>query len=226
MLQVRVFDSHDVVFACADPREGEGVAERIGRTVLILGVGKAAAAASLSARLARHSAKAVVLFGVAGSYPVVPHTGRDRALAVGELALVGASTFADEGVATPMGFLDLAQIGIGGAVEFTHDASWLAAAAAILGPLPVVRAATVSTCSGTDELARDRAERSRADLETMESAAVALACRRFAVPLLELRSVSNRTGDRRRAGFEIALACARIADAVAMLVRGKGEGRE
>ncbi|MGE3877461.1 MAG: futalosine hydrolase [Planctomycetota bacterium] len=221
-----MFDSPDVVFACADPREGEGVAERIGRTVLLLGVGKAAAAASVSARLARHSAAAVVLFGVAGSYPLASHAGRDRALAVGDLALVGASTFADEGVATPTGFLGLAEIGIGGAVEFEHDASWLAAAATILGPLPVVRAATVSTCSGTDELARERAERSRAGIETMESAAVALACRRFAVPLLELRAVSNRTGDRRRAGFEIALACAKVADAVEALARGKGEGRE
>jgi futalosine hydrolase len=60
-----------------------------------------------------------------------------------------------------------------------------------MGPL-----ATVATCSGTDEAARAVARRTDALAEAMEGAAVVHAARRLGVPAIELRAISNMTGDR------------------------------
>ena len=78
-------------------------------------------------------------------------------------------------------------------------------AAARLG-VPIVRGATVSTCSGTDASSRRLHERTHADLETMEGAAVAFVCRQLELPLLHLRAVSNWTGDRDRGDWNVGAA--------------------
>ena len=66
--------------------------------------------------------------------------------------------------------------------------------------------ATVSTCSGVDLLSRQLHERTHADVETMEGAAVAAICRRCEVPLLHLRAISNWTGDRERSDWNLGAA--------------------
>ena len=201
---------------CADPREGDALERLAGRRPFVAGVGKAAAACSLASRLARHQVGLALVFGVAGALPGAEAPG------LLSLVLAGESVFADEGVATPDGFLDLCAMGLAGSGVFCADAARTAAAAEALGGVSIVRAATVSTCSGTDERAREIAVRSGAAIETMESAALALVCRTFAVPWVELRCVSNRTGDRRTAPFAIAEACARVQQAVARLVTSPG----
>ena len=54
----------------------------------------------------------------------------------------------------------------------------------------------MATCSGTDAAARSVAERTRAVAEAMEGAAVVHAARRLRVPAIELRAISNTTGER------------------------------
>ncbi len=184
-----------------------------GRRPFVLGVGKAAAACSVTSRLARHDVGAVLLFGVAGAYPAVD----GPPLQVLDLALVAEQVFGDEGVATPSGFLGVGELGLASELPLRNDPALLDRAAAGLSSTRRVRCATVSTCSGIDALALERAKRTEAAIETMESAAVALACRRYAVPLLEVRCISNRTGDRDRAGFELMRACLRAQEAAAQL---------
>ncbi|MBI5851022.1 MAG: futalosine hydrolase [Planctomycetes bacterium] len=202
----------ELLLVCADPREGDALERLAGRRPFVVGVGKAAAACSLAGRLARHEVGLALVFGVAGALPGAASPG------LLSLVLAGESVFADEGVATPDGFLDLRAMGLAAETVFHADASRTAAAAEALGGVPVVRAATVSTCSGTDERAKEIAERSGASIETMESAALALVCRTFAVPWIELRCISNLTGDRRSAPFAVAQACARVQGAVADLL--------
>ena len=56
--------------------------------------------------------------------------------------------------------------------------------------------ATVATCSATDELADEIALRTGSVAEAMEGAAVLHAARVLGVPALELRVISNTTGNR------------------------------
>lgn len=168
----------------------------------------------MTERLARGARPAaVLLFGVAGAYPA-RHRGGAPALGLLDLALVGSDCLADDGAAAPDGFRDLAALGLGDCGPFAADAALAAAAARALGGIAVAAGATVSACSATEALSEERARRTGAALETMEGAAVALACARFGVPLVQLRCISNFTGDRDRAEWRLRAACEQLHAAV------------
>lgn len=164
---------------------------------LALGVGKAAAAVALADRLARDRVDAVISFGVAGAY------AGQGAPAVGELVIVDRDAFGDEGVQAPEGFLSLGALGLGDDAPLCADEGLVARLARDLSHPRRVGGATVSTCSGTDARAREVASRTGAAIETMEGAAIALACARLGVPWAGLRAISNRTGDRDRGGWDL-----------------------
>lgn len=181
-----------------------------------LGVGKAAAASALAARLAASRPAGVLLFGVAGAY--AERHRRGASLRPGDVVVVGSDRFADEGVRTKQGFASLAELGLPSADPFDADAAVTQLAAHRLA-LRVVAGATVSTCSGVDELASDYATRTGAEIETMEGAAVALVCSQWGVPLLHVRSISNWCGDRDRGAWDLARAAAAVQQAVRALLR-------
>ena len=165
-----------------------------------IGVGKVAATLGLYSLLCNlepsRKVAAVLCVGIAGAVPAGIR-GNPPPVAKGQVCVVGQDVLADEGVASPAGFVDL---GTGGrrlvdTGPFPAHPRLAADASQKLG-VPIVRGATVSTCSGTDESARAVWQRTRADVETMEGAAVAAVCRRREIPLLHLRAISNWTGDR------------------------------
>jgi futalosine hydrolase len=159
--------------------------------VVLTGVGKANAAGAV-ARLAEPSRHAGVLsVGVGG---LLPGSG----LNIGAIVAANKCVFADEGIQTPDGFRDIAAMGFapgpykGSAVPV--DGNWLDDLSALVDAIGPI--ATVSTCSGTDALARAVADRTGAIVEAMEGAAVAHAAAMLTLRAGELRVVSNTTGDR------------------------------
>lgn len=188
--------------------------------VQALGVGKVAATLSLT-RLLQSPARprAVLLCGVAGAYPA-RHRRTPPPLGLAAVGIVGSDVLADEGVATKQGFLDLGRAEPGPALVDVGPfpaAPELVQFAAQRLAVPIVRGATVSTCSGIDELSAARHEHTAADVETMEGAAVATVCRHFGVPLLQLRAISNWTGDRDRGGWDLGAATAALQAALRRL---------
>lgn len=194
----------------AAPREGQPWAED--PRALRLGVGKVAATIALTRRVLRQRPEAVVLFGVAGSHPGGP--------AVRRPCLVTAEWLADEGVESPVGFLSLEQLGLGDRGPFAADPELTAWVEGRVGePLPHVVGATVSTCSGTEARAAvARAACPEGVVETMEGAAVAAVCAALGLPWAELRVISNRTGDRDRAGWDLDGALSALHAAVGRLL--------
>ena len=87
----------------------------------------------------------------------------------------------------------------------------------VLG-VPCVAAATVSTGSGTDTASEDIARRAAVSIETMEGAALASACDVFGLPWIGVRAISNRTGNRDEAGWDLDTACATLSVAVIELL--------
>lgn len=202
---------HEFLLVHAAPIEGHGL-EDLGAKAL--GVGKVASAVRCAELLReRDRWRAVLLFGVAGAFPA-RHRGDAPPVGVGGLAVVQRDQLADEGVTTPDGFLDLGAMQLGDVGPFVADPR-LAAAAAERLDAPLVTGATVSSCSGTDERSAQLCERSGAHVETMEGAAVAYVCRRFELPLLQVRAISNWTGDRDRGEWNLG----RAVDAVQQAVR-------
>ncbi len=194
---------------CAAELESGGLADAI------VGVGKAAAAIHMTRLLLTRRPAWVLLIGVCGAYA-------GAGLAVGELCLVVEDRLADEGVALREGgFLPLAELGLGDTGPFAADPQRTADAARWLRAR-VVRGATVSSCSGSDELAAALAERSGAQVETMEGAAVLQACRELRVPVVQLRCVSNRCGERARGGWDLHAAVAQLHRGVRALAEAYG----
>lgn len=173
------------------------------------GVGKANAAAGLARVVDPRCHAAILNIGIGGA---LPGGGAD----LGATIVATASVYADEGLETPEGFTDCAGLGFplgpfsGSSIAADPDLL------ALLGPLAdrSARVATVSTCSGTDALAARVAARTGAIVEAMEGAAIAHVAARLGIPFVEVRAISNTTGDRSRQRWDVRLAL----DAVSRLI--------
>ncbi len=204
-----------------------------GASVLLAetGVGKSNAAITTSSLLDSNPASTVIMTGCAGAFP-------QARLTTGDVVVADREVFADEGVLTPRGFLDLREIGLpifagrdGHAVyneipieDPPVDVSSLADGldfTVIAGTI-----ATVSTCSGTPEAAERLHARWGAVAEAMEGAAAALAALRANRRFLEIRGISNLAGGRDRDAWEIERAASNAACVVARVVAALGERRE
>ncbi len=187
--------------------------------VVVAGIGRtnAAAATAQAVALAAASGRpftAVVSVGIAGALP-------GSNLAPGTLVVADACVYAEEGIELPGGFGDMRALGFAlGDFEGNRvpvDGGLLRAFGA-LGPADAI--ATVATCSGTDAAADRVRLRTAAIAEAMEGAAVVHAARRAGVPAIEIRAISNTTGDRPAQRWDIprALAALGVAgDAIAAL---------
>lgn len=193
--------------------EGEALGDS---GVVRLGVGKVAAAVTMLEVLRAERPDAVLLFGLAGAYPD-RHRQRPPRVGLRELCLCGSDQFGDEGVMTPKGFLDLAALELGDVGPYAADAALVARIGTLLD-IAIVRGCTVSTCSGTEALSEALAVRSNADIETMEGAAVAWVCRRLGVPFVQLRCISNWTGDRAEGEWDVNGAVALLQPAVRRVI--------
>jgi futalosine hydrolase len=170
------------------------------------GVGQAAMAIRLTRLLNYYQPKAVLLCGCAGSYP-------NSGLSNGDLALASEEIFGDLGVVTQENFTPLAELDIPQNSDYapscqqryglSSELSELAGKIlpdAVIGPF-----VTVSSCSGDPELSQSLEQRTGGICENMEGAAAAQVCSEFQYPLLELRGISNPTGSRDPAEWDIKL---------------------
>lgn len=199
-----LFDAGDVQDA------SDGSLYRISSSVWVLqtGIGKANAAARVARVLARNTVKRVVNLGIAGALP-------GSGLELGQTILASKSVFADEGVETTNGFLDCRAMGFPlykgddstGLLPSQHLRERLHGLVSV-----EVVIATVSTCSGRDDLATRIRRRTGAGAECMEGAAVMLACRHANVPAAEIRVISNTTGDRESQEWAIRPAMTRLGE--------------
>ena len=161
------------------------------------GIGQVNMAIQLTRLLDTYKPTAVFLCGCGGSYPA-------SELKIGDLALATSEIHADLGVATAEKFIPLEELNLPqnpqlsplARQSFSLDETLLEWAqktlpGAVCGPF-----ATVNCCSGHPDLSLELEKRSGAICENMEGAAAAQVCANFAVPLLELRGISNPTGTR------------------------------
>jgi futalosine hydrolase len=171
--------------------------------VLVTGVGKSNAAGALARSLDPTRHAAVLNAGIAGSYGPAP---------IGSVVLATASIY----VEAPDRFIEISELGFPPAdlpgMSFPTDPTLLE----VLRPLAdhLAPIATVSACSGTDALAKERAFRTQAIAESMEGAAIAHAARRLGVPAAELRVISNTTGNRGAQVWDFKTALTRLTSVI------------
>ncbi|WP_174855978.1 futalosine hydrolase [Streptomyces hyaluromycini] len=187
---------------------------RAGYDLLAAGVGPAPAAAGTATALTAAALDGrpyalVVSAGIAGGFqPMAP---------VGSLVVADEITVADLGAETADGFLPVTELGFG-TVSHRPPNSLVRVTAQAVGAHPGA-VLTVSTVTGTAARAAELlARHPRALAEAMEGFGVAEAAAAHAVPVLEIRAVSNPVGPRDRAAWRIGDALAALTEAFGKLV--------
>ncbi len=203
-----------VLVVTSVPAEAEAIGSPEGATVVVGGIGRTNAAAATTEVIVRGAdgpgdgIDAVLSAGVAGALP-------DSALTLGEAVVATSCVYAEEGLLAPAGFLDMAGLGFslgdfeGNVVPVDRRLLGRLERRYRAGPI-----ATVATCSGTDAAARAVVRRTGAIAEAMEGAAIVHAARRLGVGAIELRVISNTTGDRDRQQWDLPGALEALGEAV------------
>lgn len=194
-------------------KEAEAIGAIDCAEIVVGGIGRTnAAAATTETLLTRGPFDGVINAGIAGALP-------GGGLEIGDLVIASSCIYVEEGLLTPSGFVTMDAMGFalgdfaGNSVPVS-DAMLDAADSLQVGPI-----ATVATCSGTDAAAHEVVMRTGALAEAMEGAAVVHAARRLRVPAIEVRAISNTTGERTAQTWNIAAAFASLRRSLPMYVQ-------
>lgn len=147
----------------------------------------------------------VVNVGLAGAY--------NPQLALGDVVRVAHEALADYGIDDNGQFVPLHLSGLS-----AYAPAPIELRSPLCPHLPAVRAITVSTASGSLAIIRSHTAHWHPDIETMEGAAVALACLQSNVELLCLRAISNRVEPRNPSAWNIALALSNLHRETALML--------
>ena len=162
---------------------------------LLSGVGPVESAINLTEYLSRVEVgciSGVINVGLAGAYP-------DSGLRLLDICLAEKETFGDIGICMN-GRIDELDHSFSPPLEFTLNLELLTAASNHLSKAGIKylcgNFVTVSSACGTSSRSTYLRDKFKAICENMEGAAVARVCRKFALPCLELRCISNMVVDR------------------------------
>ena len=190
-----------ILIVTAVQAEVDAIGRPSGTFVVAGGIGRTnAAAATIEAVLSDGPFTWIINAGVAGSL------GGGN-LSLGDIVIANKCVYAEEGLMTPDGFQDMEQMGFS-LGNFTGNEvpvdPWMLERLSGLGRVGSI--ATVATCSGTDEQAELVANRTDCICEAMEGAAVVHAANRVSAPAIEIRAISNTTGQRDTQEWNLELA--------------------
>ena len=187
-----------ILIVTAVEAEARAIGDLDGCLVIYGGIGRTnAAAATTQHCLESDDISTVISAGIAGALP-------GSGLEIGDVLVADRCLYVEEGLESPEGFQDMQTMGFSlgdfAGNEVPVDQGQLAEVQDHFRTGPI---ATVATCSGTDEQARMVVQRTGALAEAMEGAAVVHAARRLGIPAMEIRGISNTTGDRTRQEWDL-----------------------
>lgn len=182
----------------------ERLANRSDARVIVSGVGPVNAAHAVTLAITEHHPAAIVVCGVGGAYP-------SSGLRVGDVACAEIECYGDLGASSPSGFLDMKALGF----------PVVASPTPIFNDLPMqicpverrVKFVTVSTCTGTEAIARSIEARTGGAVENMEGAAVAHVAHLHGIAVGEIRGISNMVTNRDTKSWRVKEAAAAAQEA-------------
>ena len=198
-----------VVVVVATPIEGallqERLVDRHDVRIVVTGVGPVNAAHAVTLAIVRDQPAAIVVCGIAGAYP-------GSGLRIGDVVSASSECYGDLGAASPSGFLDMKALGfavIDGSPPIYNELPMQ-----VFPSTALARFVTVSTCTGTDEMARSIEARTHGAVENMEGAAIAHVAHIHGVPVGEVRAISNLVTNRDTATWQVKTAAIAAQEAV------------
>jgi futalosine hydrolase len=160
--------------------------------VLVSGVGMVATAAATARAVATGGYDVAFNFGLCGAF--------DRSLALATVVHVTRDRLSELGVEDGEAFVPLRALGL---VDEDDIDNASPPDNAVLRELRAVRGITVNTVHGNERTIADIVERVDPQVESMEGAAFAYACRLGGVPYAQVRAVSNVVERRNREAWQI-----------------------
>jgi futalosine hydrolase len=158
--------------------------------VLITGVGIPATVFHLSKKLAQKEYDLVIQAGIAGSF--------NNELVAGRVAMIATDTFGDIGIDEKGNFKTLFETGLAHENDFPFSFGWLLNEHEYFThpSLSVAKGITVNKIMDDEIQIKRMQEKFGADIESMEGAAFHYVCLQQKIKFLQLRGISNITGER------------------------------
>lgn len=165
--------------------------------ILITGVGIPSTIYHLQKRMQQIDYDLIIQAGIAGSYNTDLHPGFT--------ILVKQDSFGDLGMEEMENFTPIFESGYADRNEFPFEDGWLVNRNEMLRnpALPVVKAVTVNKVSDSKVQIQQLTRFFKADIESMEGAAVHYVCLQEKVPFLQIRAVSNYVGERDKTKWKL-----------------------
>ena len=165
--------------------------------LLITGIGIASTIYNLTKSLIQTEYNMVIQAGIAGSYT--------DDLQTGEVVLVREDTFADSGVEENGIFKNLFNSGLANENDFPFEKGWLVNQNEFLnaGFLKTKKAITINKITNNKKQINQQKQNFNADIESMEGAALHYVCLQTGIPFLQIRSISNKVGERDKTKLEM-----------------------
>ncbi len=189
------------------------IAAQTGIEHLITGVGGPACMYHLQNHLKQGAYQLVIQAGIAGSF--------SNELRLGECVLVEKDVFADLGVFEHGGLKTVFDMGFANKNEWPYQDGWLLNDHPLLDDykLKKVAAASVNGLSDDSRLTALYKNKFNAAIESMEGAAFHYTCLQQKIPFLQLRSISNRVGDRDKNNWTMKEAIQHLNDELKVLIQ-------
>src|SRR5665213_189864 len=164
---------------------------------LITGVGIAPVIFYLTKKIYEKKYDCIIQAGIAGSFA--------ESFNLGETVMVKEDTFGDVGIEENGKFLTLFETGFLDKNEFPYTNGWLINNHSFFQNtiLPVAKGITVNRVAENDLQNKANKEKFSADIESMEGAAFHYVCLQQKINFLQLRSISNRVGERDKTKWKI-----------------------
>lgn len=181
--------------------------------LLITGIGVAFTIYHLTTSLVQTRYDMVIQAGIAGSF--TDH------LQPGEVVLVRQDTFADCGTEENGVFKNSFDSGLANENEFPFERGWLINQNEFLdaGFLKTVKAITINKITNNKKQINQQKNIFKADIESMEGAALHYVCLQTGIPFLQIRSISNKVGERDKSKWRMKEAIRNLNNKVEQLLQ-------
>jgi len=184
---------------------------------LVTGVGPTFTAFALSRFNIIKEIDFAVNIGIAGAF--------NQAVNIGDTFQVDRDCFGDLGIEEADGsFTDVWDLELMNKKSFPFSNKWIIndSKQKLAATLPTATCLTVSCVAGTRSTINARTLKYNADLESMEGAAFAYACKMMQVDYLQIRAVSNHVEVRNQDNWNIDLAIKNVNAALINSIRSQG----
>ena len=158
---------------------------------LITGVGMVNTAINLTKELVENEYDIVVNIGVSGSF--------SSDILIGDVVEVVEDSFSEIGFENGVSFSEFSELNVKTSYEINGKTT-----------LRKVKSITVNTVHGNEKSIDDIVKTLNPDIESMEGAAVFQVCKKFKIPCVQIRSISNKVEIRNKENWNLELAISNL----------------